>query len=111
MSDGNDFILGSWRGDRIDAGDGNDIVLGGGGNDVLDGGAGSDIVAGGRGNDVLVYRAAENRGDYDLYLGGARLRHLGAGAFGGDGRRTAPCRPRSRRSRRIPPGRRSTSRP
>ena len=70
MSDGNDFILGSWRGDRIDAGDGNDIVLGGGGRDVLDGGAGNDIVAGGRGNDVLVYRAAENRGDYDLYLGG-----------------------------------------
>ncbi len=49
----NDYIIGSKRSDRIDAGNGNDIVFGRGSNDTLKGGAGIDGLYGDDGNDFL----------------------------------------------------------
>ncbi len=48
-----DVILGSRRGDSIDAGNGNDVICAGDGNDVILGGGGSDLIFGEGGNDII----------------------------------------------------------
>ncbi len=68
---GIDIIDGGNGNDTINGGLGTDILGGGNGDDTLDGGANSDLVSGGRGNDTLIYRATENVGAYDIYVGGA----------------------------------------
>jgi Ca2+-binding RTX toxin-like protein len=64
--DGDDFMAGWTKGDRIAAGAGNDTVWGLGGNDTLWGGTGNDLVLGGDGNDIL----AGDTG-HDTLFGGA----------------------------------------
>ncbi|MBD2682710.1 MULTISPECIES: calcium-binding protein [Nostoc] len=49
----NDYIIGSKKSDRINAGNGNDIVFGRDSNDTLKGGAGIDGLYGDDGNDFL----------------------------------------------------------
>lgn len=44
---------------------GNDFLFGGAGDDTLDGNSGSDALFGGDGNDTLVYRLADNSGQFD----------------------------------------------
>lgn len=69
-TNGIDIILGGGGNDQLFGLGGSDLLDGGAGNDLLDGGAGSEIVYGGAGNDALVYKASENVGACDLYIGG-----------------------------------------
>ena len=63
---GDDVIVGTSRGDRIDGGGGDDTICGGGGDDRIDGGTGNDEVDAGDGDDHVYGR----RGD-DIVSGGA----------------------------------------
>lgn len=73
---GNDILVGSGRGDRIDAGAGDDIVLPVGGNDRVDAGSGDDLVIGSGGGD----RLAGGAGDDHISAGGGEDRvDLGSG--------------------------------
>ena len=73
---GDDILVGSGKGDRIDAGKGDDIVLPVGGNDRVDGGAGDDLVLGSAGGD----RLAGGAGDDHIAAGGGDDRvDLGSG--------------------------------
>jgi Ca2+-binding RTX toxin-like protein len=79
--DGDDYILGSWNSDVIDAGNGNDyvharpssdVVKGGAGNDTLIGCLGNDSIWGGDGNDLMVGAAGDDNlfgenGDDNLF--------------------------------------------
>jgi hypothetical protein len=51
---GNDYVLGTDRGDRLNGGAGNDFVEGSGGGDLLYGETGDDWLYGGDGNDHIV---------------------------------------------------------
>lgn len=63
---GDDYIIGSSGGDRIDGGAGSDVLVGNGGDDILHGGAGADVLDGGQGDDRMFGGAGS-----DLYVGSA----------------------------------------
>lgn len=50
---GNDEIILSDKGDRVNSGNGNDVIVGNKGADVLNGGRGNDTLSGDQGNDTL----------------------------------------------------------
>jgi hypothetical protein len=64
-TDGNDVIVGTARGDRIDCGSGHDWVDGGGGDDVIRCGSGNDVVTGGGGDDRIHGDSGNDRIDGD----------------------------------------------
>lgn len=99
---GNDQILGTATGNRLDGGDGadlldgrgsndilyggdgDDVVLGGTGDDHVDGGNGADTLEGGDGNDIVLGGAGDDvirggAGD-DYILAGAGADHINGGA-------------------------------
>lgn len=51
---GNDLVVGGDGDDTICAGAGNDAIFGGAGHDVIDGGDGGDVLDGGAGSDTLI---------------------------------------------------------
>ncbi|PWC40144.1 calcium-binding protein [Azospirillum sp. TSO35-2] len=58
---GDDYLVGTLRGEGIGGGAGNDTIAGLGGNDTLFGNAGNDVVLGGDGNDQLEGGAGNDR--------------------------------------------------
>ncbi|BAI76769.1 hypothetical protein AZL_f00090 (plasmid) [Azospirillum sp. B510] len=65
-SAGNDYLIGTFRGDAIGGGAGNDTISGLAGNDTLFGNTGNDVLLGGDGADQL-----EGGAGRDLLFGGA----------------------------------------
>ncbi|MDY6803352.1 MAG: FG-GAP-like repeat-containing protein [Cyanobacteriota bacterium] len=78
-TDGDDNLLGTPEGDRINGLDGNDTIRGAAGNDILSGDDGDDRVAGNKGNDRLFGKDGN-----DVLLGRQGNDRL----FGGDGNDT-----------------------
>ncbi len=62
---GDDFIVGSTRGNKLYGGDGNDVLQGGIGKDTIDGQAGDDQIFGGDNNDLLGGGIGNDRLDGD----------------------------------------------
>jgi VCBS repeat-containing protein len=64
-TDGDDLLVGSAFGDRIDGGQGDDLIVGGGGNDMLAGGLGDDVYVFNRGDgfDTIDDTGAAAQGD------------------------------------------------
>ena len=69
---GNDVIIGSRQGNRLDGGAGNDTLIGGAGDDTLVGGSGRDVLRGDDGDDVLLAADAER----DTLVGGGGRNRL-----------------------------------
>ena len=61
--DGDDFVSGGQGNDQIRGGSGNDILEGGQGNDQINGGVGNDSLAGGQDNDILYGGPQDDRLD------------------------------------------------
>ena len=78
---GDDVIIGSNFGDRINGGLGNDQISGGLGNDFLNGGSGADRLFGGAGNDTFVFTKGEISNGPDGTLDSI-IDFQGAGGFG-----------------------------
>ncbi|EFL89118.1 calcium-binding protein [Ahrensia sp. R2A130] len=74
ITNGDDVLIGSTKGDRISARDGNDVVYGGAGNDTIKGDGGNDALYGNQGKDRLYGDAGNDallgmEGDDRLYGG------------------------------------------
>ncbi|WP_028966251.1 hypothetical protein [Sphingomonas phyllosphaerae] len=60
--DGNDYLIGSSRANKMYGMRGNDRILGMDGDDIISGGQGNDILDGGAGADTFVFNMAEDTG-------------------------------------------------